>query len=254
MKVKIIQSSVGSGDKLQVLASYVINDFLSLDAACIGFISPIDEQRQIEHVFLSHTHIDHTASLPIFIDNVYAPNPECPTVYGSATVLESLRTDVFNDRVWPDMIRLSMEETPFLKLVEVKDHQTIEINGLQITPVELNHVIPAFGFVVSDGESAFALVSDTSPTEEIWKIASETPNLKAVFLEASFPNHMDWLADKAGHLTPAMFVEEAKKLKVDADFIAIHIKAAFQDAILKELDELNMPNLSIGEPGKTYEF
>ena len=254
MKVKIIQSSVGTGDNLQVLASYVINDTISLDGACIGFISPLDDQRKIKHVFLSHTHIDHMASVPIFVDNVYTPSPDCPLIYGSNTVLDCLQKDIFNDRVWPDMIRLSAEETPFLKLLEIEDRKPIEAEGLTVTPVELNHVIPAFGFVVSDGESAFALVSDTSPTEAIWELANNTPNLKIVFLEASFPNNMDWLADKAGHLTPAMFAEEAKKLNVEADIVAIHIKAAFQEAIIKELNDLDMPNLSIGQPGKTYEF
>jgi cAMP phosphodiesterase len=254
VKVTLVQSSVGTGKRHQVLASYIVNDIVSLDAGCIGFVSPLETQKKIQHVFLSHSHIDHTASLPIFVDIVYEPTPDCVTVWGNESVLEGLQTDVFNDRVWPDMIRLSGEETPFLKMELLEANKPVEIGDLKVTAIPLDHVVPTFGFLVQETGASFILVSDTSPTHEIWEIANSLPDLKAVFLEASFPNSFQWLAEKAAHLTPNLFKSEVAKLKQDVPIIAIHIKPAFEEQVIQELHELGIPNLEIGVPGKTYEF
>ncbi len=254
MKITLVESSVGSGKQLQVLASYIINDVVVLDVGSIGFVSPVEVQRRIKHVLISHSHIDHTASLPIFLDNVYAPGQDCVRIYGSEGLLECLQTHIFNDRVWPDMIRLSKDETPFRRLYYLEDETPVEIENLKITPVELDHIVPTFGFVVEDQDAAIAFVSDTRPTQKIWSIVNQTENLRAVFLEASFPNSMEWLANKAHHLTPSLFLDEVRKLNADVPIIAIHIKPAFEAEVISELKSLKLPNLQIGIPGRTYSF
>lgn len=254
MKITLIESSVGPGPRQQILASYLVNDDVVIDAGSVGFFSPLDVQRRIQHVFLSHSHVDHLASLPIFIDNVYQPGPDCPIVYGNSHVLNCLQTDIFNDRLWPDMIRLSQQESPFLKFSETSSEEPVEVTGLRVTPVSLDHLVPTFGFIVEDDSSAIAIVSDTSPTQRIWEVINETPNLKAVFLEASFPNGMDWLAERAMHLTPALFAAEQAKLTRNVPVIAIHIKTAYDQQVKAELLALNLPHVEIAEPGRTYEY
>ncbi len=254
MKVTLVKSSLDGGKHHQILASYIINDTVVLDAGCIGFATSLDVQRRIKHVLLTHSHVDHIASLPIFIDNVYEPGPDCVTIYGSQKLLTCLSDFVFNDQIWPDMIRLSVEETPFLRLRPFESGESMTVDGVQVTAVELDHIIPTQGFVIADVDSAVAFVSDTSPTDKIWDVINNTPNLKAVFLEASFPNSMAWLAHKAHHLTPAMFLEETRKLNHDVPIIAIHIKPSHETEIVHELQALNLPKLQIGEPGKVYEF
>ncbi len=254
MKVTLLESSVGAGKNQQILASYSINDTVSIDGGSIGFVTPLDVQRRIQHVFLSHSHLDHIASVPIFIDNTYIHGPTCPSVYANAPTIDVLRTDIFNDRVWPDMIRLSGEESPFLRLQELVPEVPVSVDGLTITPVSINHVVPTVGFIVSDGSTSVAFVSDTSPTERIWELINAEPNLRAVFLECSFPNSMEWLAAKAMHLCPKLFEAELKKLKRDVEIIAIHVKIAFEPQILKELGDLAIPRLTIGQPGAVFDF
>jgi len=254
VKIRLIQSSIGDSGSQQFLATYVIDDTVAIDAGCLGFMSPVDDQRRIEHIFLSHSHIDHIASLPIFVDNVYVPGPDCVTIHGNREVLDCLRSHIFNDRIWPDMVQLSEPKTAFMELVEIEHGKPVEVNGLKITPVELDHIVPTLGFVIEGQDASIVFVSDTSPTQAIWDLANQTPNLKAAFLEASFPNSMAWLADRSKHLTPEMFNEETKKLQRDATIIAVHIKPAFEDAIIAELKMLDLPNLRIGRPGQRYEF
>lgn len=256
MKVHIVPSSVGASSCHQILATYVINDSVAIDAGVLGLLSPLEAQRRVRHVFLSHSHLDHVATLPIFIDNVYMPGPNCPAVWGSSQVLETLQRDMFNDRIWPDMIRLSAEESPFLRLETIAAEQPVEVEGLRITPIELKHVVPTFGFLVEESATGTSVlfVSDTGSTERIWEIANQTVGLKGVFLEASFPNSMRWLADKAAHLTPELFRDELVKLKRPVPVHVIHVKLAFETQILDELRALQLPNLCIAEPGTTLQF
>jgi ribonuclease BN (tRNA processing enzyme) len=116
--------------------------------------------------------------------------------------------------------------------------------------------VPAFGFLVEElATGAAALfVSDTGPTDRIWEVANQTPGLKGIFLEASFPNSMRWLADKAAHLTPDLFRDEVAKLNRSVPIHVIHVKLAFESKILDEMRALQLPNLFIVEPGTTLQF
>ena len=255
MKIDLLGSSFGDGAPQQYAMSYVIDDALAIDAGCLGFATPLDVQRRVRHVFLSHSHNDHIGSLPQFIENVYRPGAEPPTVHGNDDVLDCLRRHVFNDRVWPDMVRLSEEErTTFLRLERLESGRPVRVGHLTITPVDLDHIVPTLGFIVADAASAVAFVSDTGPTEEIWRVANRTANLKAIFLEASFPNSMGWLAEKSAHLTPALFLGEYRKLERPVPVIAVHVKAAFRDEMLLELTSLGVPDLQIGSPRVPYVF
>ena len=255
MKVNIVGSAVDSEfPGQQFAASYVVNGCLAIDAGSIGFQSSVAAQRRIRHVFLSHGHMDHIASLPMFLDNVYQPGTDSVSIHGPPETLDSLRTDVFNDRVWPDLVRLSREESPFMRLFPMRAGDTVVAGDLRVTALALDHVVPTIGFVVADGSGSVAFVSDTQPSDSIWQTLNGIPDLKALFLEAAFPDRMGWLADKAKHLTPSRFAEECRKLRQAVPIIAVHIKPAFRDEILRELAALSLPRLVIGSPDTDFEF
>lgn len=238
----------------QYLTSYLINDTVAIDAGCVGLVGEPQDQAAIKHILVSHTHIDHIASLPIFLENAYEAKRDCVTVYGSGPVLECLQQDIFNNRIWPDFIAISPKDAPFLKLATLEAGRTVDVAGLRITPVPVNHVVPTMGFVVADDTSAVVILSDTGPTEEIWEFANREPNLKAAFIEVTFPNAMTHIADLSKHLTPAMLAVEARKLDRPVPLITVHLKARFQAEIVQELDALALPQLQLVEFGKEYSF
>jgi cAMP phosphodiesterase len=252
MDIYVLASSV-EGAAHQFAASCIVDDVLVIDAGAIGF-ADIRRQKNIRSILISHGHLDHVGTLPLFIDNVYQPGPVCPTVYASQHVIDLLKAHFFNELVWPDVIRLSREESPFIRFVVIEDGQTIEIDGLSVTPVALDHVIPTFGFIVDDGTSAVAFISDTSPTEAIWEKVRQNPRVRAVFLECAFPNSMNWLAEKAKHLTPALFREEYAKAGRSLPVTAVHIKPAFYDEVVAELHQLNIEGLIISRPNHLYTY
>ena len=210
MKVELLQSTVGESAARQFCIGAIVNDTIAIDAGTLGLMWPLERQLDIRHIFLSHSHLDHIATLPLFLDNVYRKGPECPTVYAEEATRRCLREDVFNDRLWPDFIQLSEEETPFLNLRVLVPETTVEVSSLQITPIPLNHIVPTLGFILQSEACAVGFVSDTGPTERIWEALSQTQNLKAVFLEASFPNSRRRLAEKSGHLYPEQFALEIR--------------------------------------------
>lgn len=256
MKVTLLRSafSVDEGVENQFLTSYLVNESVAIDAGCVGLMGETQRQSLVKHIFLSHTHLDHIASLPIFVENAYEAKRDCVIVYGSQAVLDCLRSDIFNNRVWPDFIALSSEEAPFLKLAKIEAGQTVELDGLKVTPVNVNHVVPTLGFIVSDSQAAVVIVSDTGPTDDIWNLANESPALKAVFLEVTFPDSMSRLAEIAKHLTPSTLAGEVRKLRRPVPVFAVHIKARYHTQIVAELDALGLDHVQLVQFGSEYEF
>lgn len=256
MKIMLVPSSVSAPGEVQgqFLTSILINDTLAIDAGCAGLYQTAKDQERLKHILISHSHIDHLGSLPILLDNVFDPTPESVTVHGSEAVLECLRKDIFNDRVWPDFIALSRPQARFVKLETLYPGKTVELEGLRITPVSVDHPVPTMGFVVEDQTSAVVFSSDTGPTDELWQVANTKPNLKAVFLEATFPTALSWLARESKHLTPPQFAQECRKLTRPVTVIAVHIKPRYYAQVVAELQALGLPNLVIGKPGVPYVF
>jgi cAMP phosphodiesterase len=256
VKVVLLPSSVSKdvAAQHQFMTSYVINDVLAIDAGSVGLYGTAREQGRIRNIFLSHSHFDHIGSLPVFVENAYEEGHECVNVFGSQDVLNCLRSDVFNDRVWPDFLRISETERPFLKLVPLGPNQTVKLDGLSITPVPVNHAVPTMAYVVKDASATVLIVSDTGPTDEIWEHANRAADLKAIFLPIAFPNELTNLANISKHLTPALVEKEVRKLRQSARILAVHLKSRFREILIRELQELGMPNLEIGQFDDAYHF
>src|SRR4051794_20942679 len=189
MRVTLVPSSISldGEEPSQYLISYLINDSVAVDAGSLGLYGSPQRQALVKHIFLSHTHIDHTASLPIFVENAYEAQAECVTIYGSDEVLECIQRDMFNGRTWPDFVALSAGAVQLLRLQRLEPGRPIAIEGLRITPIPVDHVVPTLGFLIEDDHSAVLIASDTGPTELLWQRANLARRLDAVYLEAAFP-------------------------------------------------------------------
>lgn len=253
MEVTILPSSA-SGQPTQLFTTYIINGTLAVDAGSLGLYGSLEDQSRVKHILITHAHLDHVASLPPFLDYVYDGSGDCVVIHGNAHVLDCLKKDIFNNRLYPDFLHISTFRPPYLKLNELKSGEPLELLGLKVTPVEVNHVIPTYGFIIEDEQSAVVFPSDTGPTDELWRLASQNPKVKGVFLEATFPRSMAWLADLARHLTPDLYALEMKKLGKPARFITVHMHPRHRDTVQRELLELNLPGVEIGRFGVPYTF
>jgi len=253
MQVHVLPSALGGGVG-QPLSTYVVDEQLALDAGALGLYGRIEEQSKITDVVLTHSHIDHVAGLPVLVDNVYDPKPGCVKVHATKETLFSLQEDVFNGRVYPDMIAMSKRLPPFLELHELPLRQTIAIADFQLTAIPVNHVVPTVALVVDNGSDAFAFVTDTGPTDEIWQVVRDHPRIRGVFLECSFPRSELAVAKAAMHLNTDLFAGELKKLPANVPVYVIHIKPRFADEIIAELIALHDKRVRVAMPGMIYEF
>ena len=253
MRIRIASSANGRpSSSYQYLTTIIVNETVAVDAGSLGFLADIDLQRRIEHVLLSHSHLDHLASLPMFLENVYTPDDRCVTVHASDHVRETLRSHVFNDALWPDFIRLSREIDPFLALQPLEARKTVDLGDLRVTPIPVDHIVPTFGFILDDGAASVVIATDTAPTREIWEVAATRKNLRAVFLGCAFPAACSALANAAKHLTPPLFAAETAKVAGDVPFYVVHVKGFCHRQVLAEIQALGIPRIKTIESGREY--
>jgi len=253
MKVELLPSSIPATEA-QFLVSFLVNDMVAVDAGPLGLLSDLARQERVRHVFITHEHLDHIATLPILLENVYSPGPDCIELLGLPDVLDFIHRDVFNGRVWPDFFELSTGADRFVRSTPLAVLEPVERAGLTVTPLPVSHCVDTLGFLVDDGRAAVAFPSDTGPTDVIWKHLAAAPRLNAVFLEVSFPNSLADLAATTGHHCPATFAKELTKLGRDVRWIVVHRKARFAAEIARELEALGLPNVELVTPGVAYEF
>jgi len=257
VRIRLLPSSAGRESQLQCLTTFIIDERVAIDAGSIGFAFAPHDIGSIRHIIVTHSHSDHTASLPIYVAEAFPSLSDPIVIYGSTEVNSALRKYVFNDYVWPNFekIQLSNGSGPTLEFRELEPGRKVSIGGIDFTPIPVNHIVPTFGLLVQNAETTVAFTSDTYCTDEIWQRAHAEDNLKAVFAEISFPNEMGDLAEASKHLTPDLLAGELRKLnRGDVDVYAVHIKPTYREDVIRQISVLRNPRVSVGEIDRVYEW
>lgn len=245
MKIRLLMPAVDTQSSLQCAISMLIDEHLAIDTGGLPYLGSVNDQKKVEHVFLTHSHIDHVGGLPLFLDNIFQPGPQCPHIYAGEATWKSIEQDLFNDRIWPDLNRLGGEESPFYRRHVLDAHRPVTVGEYQVTPIPLEHIVPTLGYVIRGANGSLMVAWDTAPFVEFAAIADSIADLKAIVLDASFPNPMQWLAEQSGHNTPGQFKGMVQSLPSDVRIIAAHLKPAFHGQLVEELKTLGLPNLEI---------
>ena len=236
------------------MTSLLVNDALALDAGWVSGALSLREQVKVKDILISHSHLDHTCTLPFLIDNNFSAPGFSLRIYAIPEVIAAMKNHLFNNLTWPDFTSLPNDMTPVLKLVEITPEVPFQINGLTIRAVHVSHIVPTTGFILEDKKGAIAFSSDTGPTERFWELVNGMKNLKAIITETSFPNELQELATISGHLTPNTLERELRKIK---PAVPIHLyggKPKHLMQIKREVRALKRTNLHMLVQGKTYNF
>jgi cAMP phosphodiesterase len=258
VRIQLLPSTFdGSGHATleQRLTCFLIDDCVAVDAGSLGIALTSDQRSKVRNIIVTHPHMDHIASLPIFIDDLYPTLTEPVRVHATPEVIELLERDVFNWNVYPRFSDLRNNYGPVMEYVPIPIASAFPVAHLSVIAVPVNHIVPTVGLIVSDSSSSVAFSSDTAETDLFWDVVNNTPHLDALLIEASFPDKMAELAEVSRHFTPASLSRELKKLDHNGiDVLAVHLKPSYRDLIIRELYALNIPKLSVMEPGKTYSW
>jgi len=258
LRIQLLPSSFdpgGTANAAQRLTCFVIDERVTVDAGSIGIALSDNQRRTVRDVIVTHPHMDHIASLPIFVDDLFGELEQPIRIYATDEVIGLLKLDVFNDVVYPKFDELRNQHGSVMEYVPFGLHQPFKVAHLTITAVPVNHIVPTVGLLVSDGKATVAFSSDTAETDEFWELVNRADRLDALFIEASFPNSMRKLAEASKHLTPSMLQSELGKLSHNGlDILAVHLKAAYRDTVVRELSEIGIENLTVMETGTVYEW
>ena len=256
MKIQLLPSTFdaqGHATLEQRLTCFLIDDCVAVDAGSIAIALNSDQRERVRDIIVTHPHMDHIASLPIFIDDLYPTLKEPLRIYATQEVIDLLERDVFNWNVYPRFSDLKNDFGPVMEYVPIPVNEVFQVAHLKVVAVPVNHIVPTVGLVITDGQSSVAFSSDTFQTEEFWRVVNATKQLDALLIEASFPDEMAKLAEVSRHFTPASLGKELKKLNHNGmDILAVHLKPTHRDTIIRQLNALGIPKLSVMNPGEVY--
>ena len=258
MRIQLLPSTFdaqGVATLDQRLTCFVIDDCVAVDAGSLAIALTNEQRSKVKDIIVTHPHMDHIASLPIFIDDLFPGLKQPMRVHATPEVIELLERDIFNWNVYPRFSELKNNYGPVMEYVPIPLGQPFQVAHLNIIAVAVNHIVPTIGLVVSDGQKSVAFSSDTAETEEFWKIVNGMKELDALLIEASFPDRLSKLAQVSLHFTPASLDQELKKLNHNGmDIMAVHLKPSYREEIIQQLNALNIPKLRVMEPGRVYEW
>ncbi|HEY4715641.1 MAG TPA: 3',5'-cyclic-nucleotide phosphodiesterase [bacterium] len=227
--------------------SFLINDHILLDAGAVTSVLSLKEQMKIDTIIITHSHFDHIKDIFFLADNIVSRNSRSVKLVTNNNNIKIIKRHLLNNVIWPDFSIIPSKKSPVYKLVAINEGTRLNLVGnISIIPISVSHTVDTMGYLVSDGQSSIIFSSDTGPTHKLWQRANSTKNLKAIFIETSYPNSMKKFAEISRHFTPSMLIKELGKLKKsELDIFVYHMKPLYLKKIISEFKKEGRKNIRI---------
>ena len=237
MRLRVLGCSGGIGGRHLRTTSFLVDSDILIDAGTgVGDLS-MAELSLIDHIFVTHSHLDHVASIPFLVDTIGGMRAKPITVYATPPTIEILRNHLFNWAIWPDFTEIPSLEAPFLRYEHIEVGRTLTINGRDITALPAKHTVPAVGYHLDSGAGSLVFTGDTAPNDALWRIVNRIRNLKILIIETAFSNKERQLAEISRHLCPSTLAEELAKLERSAEVYITHLKPGEIEPTMQEIEE-----------------
>lgn len=238
MKLRVLGCSGGIGGPHLRTTSLLVDHDILIDAGTGLCDLTQAELAAIDHVFITHSHLDHIAALPLMIDSVADLRDRPVTVHATDATLESLRQHIFNWTIWPDFSEVSVRNRSVMQYRTLRVGQTVDLDGRAITAVAAEHTVPAVGYQLDSGRSSLVFTGDTTANDALWVTLRQIANLRYLLIETAFSNRERPLAVASKHLCPSLLAEELDKLGRDVEIFISHIKPGQAGPIMREIEAL----------------
>lgn len=235
MQLRILGCSGGIGGSLRTTSMLLDQDVLIDAGTGVGDLT-LTELKQIDHIFITHSHLDHVVSIPFLVDTVGGMRASPVTVHATEETLDILRKHLFNWKIWPDFAEIPNREAPYLRYESLRLGQTVSIGGRRIRALPANHVVPAVGFHLDSGEGSLVFTGDTTSNDALWVEVNRIENLRYLIIETAFSNAERELAVASKHLTPDMLAQELAKLTRPVKIFVSHLKPGEGALTMEEVE------------------
>lgn len=234
MRIKILGCSGGVGPGLRT-TSVLIDDELLIDAGTgVGDLA-LSQMRRIQHVVLTHSHLDHVCGLAFMADNLFDLIEAPITVHAAGETLKAVQEHIFNWKIWPDFSVLPTPENPLIRWQQMRPGEPLDFGGgRSVRSFEVLHTVPAVGLAVQGPQGTFAFSGDTYATDKLWDALNALPRLDMLMIEIAFPDEADELAAASKHFTPGLLGRELAKLKHRPQLLLTHHKPGTEGLIQRQ--------------------
>ncbi len=239
MKVRVLGCS-GAIAKDCRTTSFLIDHDVLVDAGTgVGDLT-LHEMAQIDHVFLTHSHLDHVAALPLMIDAIASSRTTPVQIHALQGTIDALKAHIFNNTIWPDFSRIPTAEAPFISFHALGIGQTLQIANKQFEVLPAVHTVPAVGYAVSAGQGCWVFTGDTERNPALWARINQL-DVAMLVIETAFSNREKDLAKRSLHLSPYVlateldYIDPRKKYPI----YITHTKPAETDLIMAEIQRFD---------------
>ena len=239
MKVRVLGCS-GAISKDCRTTSFLIDGDVLVDAGTgVGDLT-LDEMKRVQHVLLTHSHLDHVAALPLTVDAIASQLAKPIIVHALPGTIAALKAHVFNDVIWPDFSRIPTPEAPFISFHEIRVGQTLDITGKRIEVMPAIHTVPAVGYAVTSGKGSWIFSGDTERNPAFWRRLNQM-DVAALVIETAFSNREQDLAKRSLHLSPHALADELDCIDQGKSFpiYITHTKPAETELIMSEIQRFD---------------
>ena len=255
MKLRVLGCSGGIGGRHLRTTSFLVDHDILIDAGTGVAELSLPELAAIDHVFLTHAHLDHVLALPLMIDAVGSRRDRPVMVYAAAGVLEALRRHIFNWSIWPDFSKLPDEAHPFVRFVPIEVGAAVSIGDRKITALPVAHTVPAVGYCLDSGTGSLVFSGDTGPSEAFWQAVRGVSNLRYLLVECAFSNQECDLAELSKHMCPRLLADELHRLKRPCELFITHLKPGDIERTMLEIEScLSDFNPEMLQNNQVFEF
>lgn len=238
MRLRVLgcSGSIAAGSKT---TAFLLDDDVLVDAGTgVGDLS-LDELTRIDHILLSHSHLDHILSIPLLADSVLRARVNAQVhrpihVHALPQTLQALRDHVFNGVLWPDFTRLPSPQRAILEFHPLAERQKLTLGGKSIEVLPAAHTVPAVGYAVDSPSGWWIYTGDTGPNPAFWK-AVNGRRIAALVIETAFSDEERDLAQISGHLAPESLATELAQLDGSVPVYITHTKPGEVAAILDQI-------------------
>jgi len=233
MKIRILGCSGGVGQGLRTTSLLVDEDILIDAGSGVGDLT-LEEMAAVRHIFLTHSHLDHVAFIPLMLDSIFEHRAEPLVVHGQAETIEALKEHIFNWVIWPDFACLPSPEHPVLRYEVMAPGQVLKMGERSFEMIPVEHAVPAVGYRVVCPTGVLAFSGDTSTNDSFWAGLNAHDRLDVLIVETAFCNADLAISKLAKHYCPSLLAEDLKKLRHQPEIYITHNKPGEEDTIFAE--------------------
>ena len=235
MKVRVLGCSGAIARDCRT-TSFLLDHDLLVDAGTgVGDLT-LDEMAGIDHVLLTHSHLDHVAALPLMVDAIAARRGKPLHVHALQDTIDALKAHIFNDIIWPDFSRIPTPASPFILFFPLEPGQIVVLGGKQVEVLPAVHTVPAVGYAVSTGKGHWVFTGDTEHNPALWERLNQI-EVALLVIETAFSNRESGLALRSLHLCPKSLAAELALIAAGKNYpiYITHTKPAETELIMAEI-------------------